>query len=116
MRFEKFAFGLIRINGVTYEKDVVVDRGEVRLRKKKRSRRFRDEYGHTPLSVEEQIPWKCRRLVIGTGASGGLPIMPQVRREARDRGVELVALPTPQAIELLERSRGEVNAVLHITC
>jgi hypothetical protein len=116
VRFEKFGFGLLRIDGVTYEQDVVIDRGEIRLRKKKPSKRFRDDFGHTPLSVEERIPWKCRRLVIGTGVHNALPIMPQVRREAADRGVELIALPTARAIKLLEKSRGEVNALLHITC
>jgi hypothetical protein len=34
MRFEKFSFGSIRIDGVTDEHDVVIDRGEVRKRKK----------------------------------------------------------------------------------
>jgi hypothetical protein len=62
MRVEKFSFGSIRIDGVTYEHDVVIDRGEVRKPKE-----FRDAFGHTPLSVEEGIPWKCQRLVIGTG-------------------------------------------------
>jgi hypothetical protein len=69
MHFEGFSFGLIRIDGVSYEHDVVIDRGEVRKRKKKASKRFRDLFGHTPLSVEEEIPWKCRRLVIGTGSA-----------------------------------------------
>ena len=78
MHIDKFSFGLIRIDGVTYERDVVVDRGNIRLRKKKPSKRFRAEYGHTPLSIEENIPWKCRRLVIGTGAEGALPVMPCV--------------------------------------
>jgi hypothetical protein len=27
MRFDNFSFGTIRIDGVTYEKDVVIDRG-----------------------------------------------------------------------------------------
>src|SRR5712675_1434805 len=67
MRFEKFSFGSIRIDGVTYEHDVVIDRGNVGKRKKKPSKKFRDAFGHTPLSMEEDIPWKCRRLVIGTG-------------------------------------------------
>ncbi len=48
----------IRIDGVTYEHDVVIDCGEVRKRKKKPSRKFRGAYGHTPLSLEEKIPWK----------------------------------------------------------
>ena len=62
MRFEAFSFGSIRIDGVTYEHDVVIDHGQVRKRKKKASKRFRDAFGHTPLSMEEDIPWKCRRL------------------------------------------------------
>jgi hypothetical protein len=60
MRFEKSSFGSIRIDG-TYEHDVVIDRGKVHKRKKKPSRKFRDAYGHTPLSIEEKIPWKCQR-------------------------------------------------------
>jgi hypothetical protein len=80
MRFEQFSFDLIRIDGVTCEHDVVVDRGEVRKRKKKHSKKFREAFGHTPLSVGENIPWKCRRLVVGTGA-GALPVMEEVTRE-----------------------------------
>ena len=52
MRFEKFSFGSIRIDGTTYEHDVVIDRGKVRKRKKKPSKKFRDTLGHTPLSVK----------------------------------------------------------------
>jgi hypothetical protein len=50
MRFEAFSFGSICIDGTTYEYDVVIDRGRIRKRKKKPSRRFRDRFGHTPLS------------------------------------------------------------------
>jgi hypothetical protein len=35
MRLDQFSFGSIRIDGVTYEHDVVIDRGEIRKRKKK---------------------------------------------------------------------------------
>jgi hypothetical protein len=115
MHFEGFSFGLIRIDGVSYEHDVVIDRGEVRKRKKKASQRFRDLFGHTPLSVEEEIPWKCRRLVIGTG-SGALPVMQEVRLEARRRKVDLLVLSTEQAIDVLKREPAETNAILHVTC
>jgi len=54
MRFEGFSFGSIRIDGVNYDHDVVIDRGEVRRRKKKPSKKFREEFGHTPLSIEEK--------------------------------------------------------------
>ena len=115
MRFEKFSFGSIRIDGVTHEYDVVIDRGTVRKRKKKPSKQFRDAFGHTPLSVEEKIPWKCRRLVIGTG-TGALPVMKEVKQEAARRKIKLFILPTSAAIEVLKKASDETNPVLHVTC
>ncbi len=115
MRFDEFSFGLIRIDGVSYEHDVVIDRGEVRKRKKKASKRFRDRFGHTPVSVEEAIPWKCRRLVIGTGG-GALPVMQEVKLEAKRRKIDLLVLPTEQAIEVLKKEPARTNAILHVTC
>jgi hypothetical protein len=116
VRFEHFAFGTIDIDGVTYEYDLVVDRGEIHKRKKKASKKFRDAFGHTPLTTEEDIPWKCARLVIGTGAYGRLPVMDDVKREAKERGVKLVVLPTADAIRVLKKHPKKTNAVLHVTC
>ncbi len=115
MQFESFSFGSIQIDGVTYDHDVVIDRGEIRKRKKKPSQKFRDSFGHTPLSIEEEIPWKCGRLVIGTG-TGALPVMEQVKVEAKRREVELVIVPTDRAIELLKEEPADTNAILHVTC
>src|SRR5215468_7984270 len=114
-RFEAFSFGSIRIDGVTYEHDVVIDRGDVRKRKKKPSKKFRDDFGHTPVSIEEKIPWQCRRLVIGTG-TGALPVMDDVKREAKRCKIALLILPTAEAIEELKEHLDETNAILHVTC
>ena len=116
LRIDRFAFGTIRVDGHTFDVDVVIDRGEVRPRKKKPSKPFRGEYGHTPLSLEEKIPWKCARLVVGTGARGALPVMPGVLEEAKRRGVEIVMVRTDRAIRLLRDAGPDTNAVLHITC
>jgi hypothetical protein len=105
MQLNKFSFGTLRIDGRTYEHDVVIEHGEVHKRKKASFRRFRDEFGHTPLSIEEKIPWKCDRLVIGTGAYGNLPVMKEVKREAERRHVELVIVTTSEARRLLKRSQ-----------
>lgn len=116
IRVQGFSFGSIRIDGTTYANDVVIAGGAVRKRKKKASKPLRDAYGHTPLSLREQIPWDCRRLVIGTGALGALPITDDVIQEASRRGVELVALPTKEAVALLRREPRDTNAILHLTC
>lgn len=117
MRIGHFSFGSIQIDGQTYEHDLVIDRGEIKKRKKKPSRKFRDKFGHTPLSIEEKIPWKCRQLIIGNGFTGALPVMDDVKRKADKRGVELIILPTPKALQRLnkESTRG-ANAILHVTC
>jgi hypothetical protein len=114
--FGKFSFGAIKIDGVTYEHDVVIDRGRICKRKKKPSKKFREAFGHTPVSVQERIPWKCRRLVIGTGRYGSLSVMDEVKREAGRRKIDLLILPTDEALETLARKTDDTNAILHVTC
>jgi hypothetical protein len=116
MEFGGFSFGSIEIDGIRYEHDVLIDRGEIRKRKKKPSKKLRDAYGHTPLSLEEEIPWKCRRLVIGTGIYGSMPVTDDLQQEAHDRQIELIVLPTAQAIATLKQSDPATNAILHVTC
>ncbi|MBV8816694.1 MAG: hypothetical protein JO271_19575 [Verrucomicrobia bacterium] len=115
MAFEAFSFGSIRINGTSYEHDVVIDRGTIRKRDKKPSKKFREDFGHTPLSAEERIPWKCHRLVVGTGG-GALPVMKELKQEARRREVELIVVPTEEAIRILKEGSKDTNAILHVTC
>src|ERR1035438_2442886 len=97
MKFRHFSFGQIRIDGIEYCYDVIIDPGNICKRKIKHIHKFRDSCGHTPLSLEEEIPWKCRRLVVGTG-TGALPVMDDVKREAKRRKVELLILPTEEAM------------------
>src|SRR5512132_489296 len=116
MRIDRFTFGSVRIDGMIYGHDVVIARGRVRKRKKKSSKPFRDAFGHTPVSIEENIPWGCRRLVVGTGADGALPVMDAVKQEAARRQVELMVVPTSEAIQALQAEPRDTNAILHVTC
>ncbi len=116
MEIQDFSFGSIRIDGVNYEHDVIIDHGKVSKRKKKPSKKFREQFGHTPLSSKEDIPWDCRRLVIGTGAQGALSVMESVKRDAKKRDVELVIATTGEAIAELRNASKDTNAILHVTC
>ena len=93
----------------------MIDRGRVFKRDKKPSKPFRGSFSHTPLSIDEEIPWKCRRLVIGTG-TGALRVMKEVKRAAERRKIKLIILPTAEAIEELKQHPSDTNAVLHVTC
>ena len=110
-------FGSIEVEGRAYEHDIVISRGAVRKRSKKPSKPYRGKFGHTPLSTDEELPWGGPQLIIGTGAHGSLPIMPEVVAEAARRNIDLVAVPTEQACRLIAGlKRREVRAVLHVTC
>lgn len=117
MQAEFTDFGSITIDGRQYDYDVVIDQGKIRKRKKKPSRPYRDRFGHTPLSIDEAIPWGGKQLIIGTGAYGQLPIMTEIHEAAAERGIEITAVPTDTACKLISaRKKSKVRAVLHITC
>ena len=55
-------------------------------------------------------------MVIGTGAYGRLPVMEEVKQEAKRRNVDLLILSTSEAIDLLKEEPEETNSILHVTC
>ena len=117
MKARLIAFGEIEVDAERYDYDVVIDGGKVRKRKKAPSKQYREENGHTPLSIKEEIPWGGSQLIVGTGAYGRLPVMPEIREEAERRGVKLVAVPTKEACRLLrDLKRKDAYAILHTTC
>src|SRR5262245_6204189 len=117
MRVERFEFGEITIDGVRYEHDVVIAGGRIRKRKKGPSKARREEFGHTPLTADEEIPWDARQLWIGTGAYGRLPVTDDVREEARRRGVKLVIRETPEIVKMINDDlHADTNLILHVTC
>jgi hypothetical protein len=117
LHVDAYEFGRITIDGVTYDHDVVVEQGTVRKRRKGPSKPRKAEFGHTPLTADEEIPWEGRRLWIGTGAYGSLPVASDLREEARRRGVELLEKPTPEIVRLINRGLpADTNVILHVTC
>src|ERR1700746_4109835 len=102
MKARLVKFGEIEVGGKRYTHDVVIDAGKVRKRKKGPSKQFREKFGHTPLSAREEIPWGGKRLIVGTGAQGALPVMEEVLAEAKRRGIEVIAAPPLEVCQLLE--------------
>ena len=117
MQARLIRFGEIEVEGQRYEHDLVIECGEVRKRSKKPSKPYKAQFGHTPLSAAEAIPWGGERLIVGTGAYGSLPVMEDVLAEAKRRGIEVVMVKTEEACRLLkDMTPEEVHAVLHVTC
>src|SRR5947207_5180072 len=100
MKARLVKFGEIEVEGKRYTHDVVIDGGKVRKRKKGPSKQFREKFGHTPLSAGEEIPWGGKRLIVGTGAHGALPVMAEVLAAAKRRGIGVIAAPRVEDCQL----------------
>lgn len=114
MQINKLTFGKIIIDDKQYDYDIIIDQGKIHKRDKSASRKLKLTHGHTPLTIEENIPWQCRRLIIGTGQYGSLPVLEEVYAQADERNVAIRAMPTPEAIKHVDEP--ETNFVLHLTC
>jgi len=114
----KTGFGWIEYDGVRYDHDIVIhsDRS-ITKRKKKLSKKRKEEFGHTPLSGEELADLLMERpevVYIGTGQYGDLPLTPDALTLLAP--FTTVVKPTPDILFLLEAEQRKFAAVLHVTC
>jgi hypothetical protein len=111
-RIEGYRFGRVLVDGDEHTKDLIVLPGRVVPRWWRRE-------GHSLVledldSVIDELP---ERLVVGTGATGRMRPDPVAVERLLERGVEVEALPTPEAISRYgELDPGRTAAALHLTC
>lgn len=114
----KTGFGWIEYDGVRYEHDIVIhtDRS-IKKRKKKLSKKRKEEFGHTPLSGEELtdlIKERPEVVYIGSGQYGDLPLTSDAVTLLSP--FTTVVKPTPDILLLLESEQRKFVAILHVTC
>ena len=108
-----FSFGNIEVDSKQFTDDVIVYPWAVD------DTWWRDE-GHVlkPRDIKEALEADPEVLVVGTGAHGRLTITDEVRDELKERGIELIAAETPEAVEQYNHRQADKCAValLHLTC
>ena len=110
---DSYHFGQIVINGRKYSSDVIVFPDRVRDN-------WERKIGHQ-LSLEditEAINESPEVLVVGTGASGLVEVLPEVRQVAEAQGIELIVEATDKACHTYNQlcHSQKLIAVLHLTC
>jgi len=110
---DSYQFGLIVINGKRYSSDVIISPTRVRdnwWRKMGHQLRLED--------ITEVIAEKPEVLIVGTGASGLMAVLPEVEQAAEAQGIKLIAEPTDKACHRYNQlcHSPQVVAALHITC
>lgn len=110
---DAYRFGQIVIDGTPHHRDVII------LPDRVIAGWWRKE-GHTlhPKDLESVFEAAPEVLVVGQGAHGLMRITQEAELALHDAGIELIALPTGQAVETYNRLRDQraVAVALHLTC
>jgi hypothetical protein len=118
MTIERTAFGSITINRKTYEHDVIIRlSGEVVKRKKKLSKKY---YGTSHVISKDEAKFVfekgCEQLIIGSGQMGNVNLSPEAEAYFAKSGCKVLLQPTPEAIDVFNRSRERKAGLFHVTC
>ena len=110
---DSYQFGLIVVNGNRYTSDVIIFPDRVRHNWwKKRGHQLCLE------DIAEVIAENPEVLIVGTGASGLVRVLPEVEQPLEAKGIKLIAEPTDEACQTYNQlcHSQRVVAALHITC
>ena len=112
-QIKSYRFGRIVIDGRAYSKDVIILPNRV-------IGNWRRQEGHAlrPDDLAAVFEAAPEALIVGQGAFGLMRVTHEAEQSLQAAGIELIALPTGEAVETYNRLREEraVAAALHLTC
>ncbi len=110
---ESYEFGRIVIKGKRYTTDVIVYPDHV-------DDNWWREEGHSlsPVDLWAVVQAKPEVLVVGTGRSGLMRVLPETEKCLREQGIRLIAERTTEAVRIYNQlcQSTRVVAALHLTC
>jgi hypothetical protein len=111
-RIENYAFGRVLVDGEEHRHDLIVLPHRIVSGWWRRN-----GHAHVLEDLEDVLDELPERLVIGTGADGQLKPDHAALEALRERGIEVEAVPTGQAVRLFaELDPSRTAAALHLTC
>ncbi len=118
MEIENTTFGAITIDGKTYEHDVVIRlSGEIVKRKKKLSKKY---YGTSHMLSKDEAKFVfekgCEQLVVGSGQMGNVRLSPEAEAFFKKKDCKVLLQPTPDAIQVFNKSHAKKIGLFHVTC
>ena len=110
---ESYEFGRIVIGGKRYTTDVIIYPDHVE------DNWWREE-GHSlsPVDLWAIVQAEPEMLVVGTGRSGLMRVLPETEKYLRKQGIKIIAEPTTEAVRIYNQlcQSTRVVAALHLTC
>jgi hypothetical protein len=109
----QYRFGYIQIDGIDYNKDVIVRPDQVLGNWCRIS-------GHEldPIDLELVLESQPEILIIGTGSAGRMKVPDRTQAIINEAGIKFFSLPTKKACTKYNqlREKGRTCAALHLTC
>jgi hypothetical protein len=113
MHIDRFEFGQIVVDGVSYRQDLLIWPGKI-----KNDWWRRESHLLQAEDVAEALRANPEVLIVGQGDPGRLQVDPALAAFLKEKGIDLVAVPTPEACRLINSLAGKRRwaAALHLTC
>ena len=117
-QINKTKFGLIQIERVTYNHDIIIGLdGEVKKRKKKLSKAIYGTSHKVSLDEAQYIYEKgAERLIIGCGQYGALYLSSEADLFFQEKDIKVEISSTPKAIQIWNNTKGKAIGLFHVTC
>lgn len=113
---EGYRFGEVVVEGRRYTSDLIITPQGVRPNWWRKA-------GHELCvqDIRDYLSGEIETLIVGTGASGMVRVLPETEEFLKSKGIELVAQPTGEACQTFNRmcasgQQEKVVAALHLTC
>lgn len=112
MEIEEYKFGFIRINGESYENDVMITPEGIKEWWRKESHMVYIE------DLNDIMKYNPDMIIFGTGKSGRMYVTDDVKELLEDKGIIVKIAPTDSAKDLYNESFDKMKAcaLLHLTC
>ncbi len=111
---DEYDFGLIKIDGQIFAKDVFINlSGEVKDWQRQQSHLFQKA------DVKDLLEENLEVVVFGTGKSGLAKVSDELKVFIESGGIKVIIFPTDQAVQEYNEMKQEnkkVVAFLHLTC
>ena len=117
-KINSFSFGSIIIEGKKYGRDILLFPDGVVRERKGGFWKF-GSHSIKKSEIEELVKANPEVVIVGTGTSARAKIAPDAESLVKEANLELVQLPSHQAIERLNQLAEEgkrIAALIHITC
>lgn len=111
-------FGSITIDDIVYDHDVIVRlSGDIVKRNKKLSKHVTGS-SHKVSDAEAEFALEagCETVIVGSGQQGVLHLTNEALAVFEDQGCTVLVSPTPQAIQVFNRTPGPKVGLFHVTC